>query len=366
MATQGRVIYNFLKPYGRHWSKVLPLADFCKEVDSVSHNSVLKVPAYIWKTLETCLQMTEDLNAMFKDICRDPDAWKARNTADMANARAAYYTPGSNPAWGFGVDNGRRACQWTAQPGSNDQLHVTHKEVIAVVRKLEPGDGFKAEPSIETWTNAMKVICTKEIGAFDIQMTQNDHDQYWRFEWLQSCPSTRNLSAEAKTLNRQSWVFGGLPCVAVIEDSILPVIAIAVFEKSGKVDNIATVHVVCHFDAMGADYEDRAGGWARIISRLFPADYPITAADVQLHSRIPGLIPTSNKVRQMHSGILAVMDFVHLSIAGEQFPTKERPDLDLCLRALLSEVAGMAARTRRAQLGSTEWDEGGQQQAARE
>lgn len=48
--------------------------------------------------------MTEDLNAMLKDICRDPDAWKTRHPADMADARAAYYTPGSNPAWGFGVD----------------------------------------------------------------------------------------------------------------------------------------------------------------------------------------------------------------------------------------------------------------------
>lgn len=45
--------------------------------------------------------MTEGLNAMTKDICRDPDAWKARNPADMASARAAYYTAGSNPAWGL-------------------------------------------------------------------------------------------------------------------------------------------------------------------------------------------------------------------------------------------------------------------------
>lgn len=45
--------------------------------------------------------MIEDLNAILKDICSDPDAWKARHPADMADARAAYYTPGSNPAWGL-------------------------------------------------------------------------------------------------------------------------------------------------------------------------------------------------------------------------------------------------------------------------
>lgn len=105
MAIQERVLYNLLKPYGRYWSTVLPLADFRKEVDSAAHNSFLKVPSYIWKTLETCLQMTEDLKAMLKNICRDPDARKARNLADMANSRGAYYTPGTNSAWRFGVDN---------------------------------------------------------------------------------------------------------------------------------------------------------------------------------------------------------------------------------------------------------------------
>lgn len=41
---------------------------------------------------------------MLNDMCRDPDAWKTRHPADMADARAAYYTPGSNLAWGSGVD----------------------------------------------------------------------------------------------------------------------------------------------------------------------------------------------------------------------------------------------------------------------
>lgn len=260
----------------------------------------------------------------------------------------------------------QQPCYWTSQPGSNDRLHVTHKDAIALVRKLEPGDGFKADPSIATWTNAMKVICTKEVSEFGIQMTQNDHDQYWRFEWLQSCPSTGNLPEEVKTVNKQRWKFGGLPCIAVIEDTDTSILGLAIFEKSDKSDGVPTVHVVCHFDSMAAEYDDRARGWAGIISQLLPADYPVTGADVQLHSRIPGLIPSTHKARRMYSGVLVVMDFVHLSIAGEQFPTKGRPDLGLCLRTLLSEVARLAARARRAELGSTEWDEGGQQQAARE
>lgn len=136
------------------------------------------------------------------------------------------------------------------------------------MRKLEPGVGFKAGPSIATWTNAMKIICTKEVGAIDIQMTQTDHDQYWRFEWLQSCPSTRNLPEEIKTQNQQRWIFGSIPCVAVIEDTDILVLGLAIFEKSGKLNGVTTVHVVCHFDAMAAEYDDRARCWARIISSL--------------------------------------------------------------------------------------------------
>lgn len=89
MTTQGKVIYSPLKPYGRHWSTVLPMADFCK-VDSSARNSVLKVQAYLWKTLQICLQMAEDLNALFKEICRDPKAWQQRHLPYMADARVAY------------------------------------------------------------------------------------------------------------------------------------------------------------------------------------------------------------------------------------------------------------------------------------
>lgn len=112
----------------------------------------------------------------------------------------------------------------------------------------------------------MKVICTKEVGAFDIKMTQNDHDQYWRFEWLQSCPSTRNLPEEIKTQNQQRWIFSSAACVSVVVDTELPVLALAVFEKGGKLNNVTTVHVISHFDPMAAEYAVRARHWAGIIS----------------------------------------------------------------------------------------------------
>lgn len=52
MATQGKVIYSLLRPHGRNWRIVLPLADFCREIDYPQHNSVLKVQPYILKALK--------------------------------------------------------------------------------------------------------------------------------------------------------------------------------------------------------------------------------------------------------------------------------------------------------------------------
>lgn len=80
----------------------------------------------------------------------------------------------------------------------------------------------------------MKVVCTKEVSAFDIQMTQNDYDQYWRFEWLQSCPSTGSLPEEVKTVNKQRWKFGGFPCIAVIEDTDTSILGLAISKSQAS------------------------------------------------------------------------------------------------------------------------------------
>lgn len=69
-------------------------------------------------------------------------------------------------------------------------------------------------------------------------------------------------------MNKQRSKFCGLPCIAVIEDTDTSVLGLAILEKSGKLDGVSTVHVVCHFDSMAAEYDDRARGWAGIISSL--------------------------------------------------------------------------------------------------
>lgn len=175
MATQGKVIYSLLRPYGRNWRTVLPLADFCRETDSPSHNSVLKVQPYIWKALKIAIQMADGLNTWLKDICRDPEAWKQRHPSETANARAAYYQPRSDAAYGFGVDNGR-PCNWYCQPGDNGRLSVVHHDGVAVVRRIELSTGFKANYSISTWTMAMKLICVHEVTQLRIK-TAPEHQQ---------------------------------------------------------------------------------------------------------------------------------------------------------------------------------------------
>lgn len=216
MTTQGKVIYSLLRPYGRHWSTVLPLADFCREIDSPNHNSVLKVRPYFWKTLQIILQMADNLNAMLKDICRDPEAWKQLHHSEKANARAAYYRPRSDAAWGFGVDNGRRQCDWFAQPGDNDRPKIIHHDAIAVVRRIKPGEGSKTNYAISTWIMAMKLICTKKIAALKIKTTpEHQQNDYCVFEWLETWPSTRDLPAEKKLANQQRWVHSDQASVAV-------------------------------------------------------------------------------------------------------------------------------------------------------
>ncbi|KAG6368222.1 hypothetical protein INS49_002423 [Diaporthe citri] len=301
--------------------------------------------------------MADNLNAMLKDICRDPEAWKQRHSSEVANARAAYYQPGTEAAWGFDVDNGRQPCNWYGQPGDNGGLKFVHQDAIAVVRRIEPGEGLKANYGIWTWTMAMRLVYNKQIMALRIKTTpQHQQNEYWVFEWLETCPSTSDLSAEQRLSNQQRWVNSGNVSVAVIEDTPNACLSLAVFDKGGKVDNINMVHVIAHFTPLAMEYPDRAKHWAAIISRL-----PVLAADVQVHSSIPGRIPANASQRRLHSGLMAVMDFVHLSLAGEQYPINERPGFGLCLRTLLSEVASMAWTARRHKLGAKQWDDGGRQ-----
>lgn len=94
---------------------------------------------------------------------------------------------------------------------------------------------------------------------------------------------------------------------------------------------------------------------------MFPADYPVLAADVQVHSPVSGRLPTTVGHRLLHSGIMTVMDFVHLYLAGEQYPINERLDYGVYFRTLVSEVAAMAAAARQYELGAKQWDNEGQQ-----
>lgn len=195
------------------------------------------------------------------------------------------------------------------------------------MRRIEPGQGLKANYAISTWTMAMKLVCSKQIAALNIKTTPaSRQNEYWVFEWLETCPSTHDLPAEQKLANQQRWVNSDNASVAVIEDTPNSCLVLAVFEEAGKVDKVNTVHVIAHFGPLAMEYPDRAKHWAAIISRLFPADYPVLAADVQIHSSVPGRIPVNPSQRRLHSGLMAVMDFVHLSLAGEQYPINERRD----------------------------------------
>lgn len=170
-----------------------------------------------------------------------------------------------------------------------------------------------------------------------------------------------NLSAEQKLANQQRWVCSDNASVAVIEYTTGSCLALAVFEKGGKVNGVNTVHVIAHFSPPAMQYPDRARHWAAIISRLFPDDYPVLAADVEKHSPVPGRLPVHASYRLLYSGLLTVLDFVHLSLAGEQYPIDKRPDFGLCLRTLLSKVATLAANVRRGNLGAQQWDDEGHQ-----
>lgn len=139
--------------------------------------------------------------------------------------------------------------------------------------------------------------------------------------------------------------------VALVEDTAGSRFALVVFEKGGKINDVHTVHVLAHFDPLTMEHGDREKHWAALISTLFPADYPVLAADVQLHSCVPGRVPPLPKPRLLCSGLMAVMDFVYLSLAGEQVPTNKRPDYNLCFRTLLSEVAGLSATALRFNVG---------------
>lgn len=225
---------------------------------------------------------------------------------------------------------------------------------------------------MSTWTMAMKLVCVNEITQLRIKTTpEHQQNEYWVSEWLKTCASTSDLPPDQKLANQRRWIDSDNASVGVIPlDTANSCLALAVFEKSGRVDDSNTMHLLAHFTPLASlpwqwsSPSEQSTGQPSSGGCSLPTILS-SPRTVRVHSSVPGRLPTTVGHRLLHSGIMAVMDFVHLSLAGKQYPINKRLDYGVCFRTLVSEVAGMAAGARQHELGARQWDDEGRQAVER-